>query len=439
MAYAVGLLVLLVGLLASIALHEVGHMVPAKRFGVRVSRYMVGFGPTLWSRTRGETEYGLKAIPLGGYVRLVGMFPPADVVGARPRAGRMGELVDAAREASAEEVRPGEEHRAFYRLSAPKKVVVMLGGPVMNLLIAAVLLAVVLVGLGLPGSPTTTVAVVGDCVRPTGVATSVPCTDEDPVAPAAAAGLQPGDVLVSYAGTPTTTWADFQQAVRETPDGEVPLVVERDGEQVTLTVDPVTVDRPVLDEDGAPVVGDDGEVLTEPGPYLGLSPTAALERQPLSAVPPLLGQALTGTAAVVLTLPAQLVDVTESLVTGSERNPEGVIGVVGVGRVAGEIASTDAPGVGTAERVASMLLLLASLNVALFVFNMIPLLPLDGGHVAGALWEGGKRQVARWRGLPRPAPADVARMMPLAYGVFAALAVMGVLLIVADLLRPVTL
>ena len=120
MEFAIGLLVLLVGLLVSIALHEVGHMVPAKRFGVRVSRYMVGFGPTLWSRTRGETEYGLKAIPLGGYVRLIGMFPPADVVGATPRPGRIGELVTAVREQSAEEVLPGEEHRAFYRLSAPK-------------------------------------------------------------------------------------------------------------------------------------------------------------------------------------------------------------------------------------------------------------------------------------------------------------------------------
>src|SRR5690554_5621779 len=144
MLFAVGIAVFVVGLLVSIALHEVGHMVPAKRFGVRVSQYMVGFGPTLWSRTRGETEYGLKAIPLGGYVRLVGMLPPADVVGARPRAGRVAELVQAAREQSAEEIRPGEEHRAFYRLSAPRKVVVMLGGPVMNLLLAVVLMAVVL-------------------------------------------------------------------------------------------------------------------------------------------------------------------------------------------------------------------------------------------------------------------------------------------------------
>lgn len=439
MAYAIGLLVLLVGLLASIALHEVGHLVPAKRFGVRVSRYMVGFGPTLWSRTRGETEYGLKAIPLGGYVRLVGMFPPADVVGGRPRTGRLAEIADEARRASAEEILPGEEHRAFYRLSAPKKVVVMLGGPVMNLLIAVVLVAVVLLGLGVPGAATTTVGAVGDCVRPYGADASEPCPADAPVAPAAAADLRPGDELVSYAGVPTPTWADFQAAVRGTPGSDLPLVVERDGREVTLRVSPVEVDLPVLDDDGRVVVGADGEPETEAARYLGLSPTLGLQRQPVSAVGDVLAQGLTGTAAVVLTLPVQVVDLVQGLVQGEPRDRSGVVGVVGVGRLAGEIAATEAPGYGVADRVVRMLLLLASLNMALFVFNLIPLLPLDGGHVVGALWEGARRQVARLRGLPRPAPADVARMMPLAYGVFLVLAAMGLLLVYADLVAPVTL
>ena len=154
MAYAIGVLVLVLGVLLSVGLHEMGHMVPAKRFGVRVSHYMVGFGPTLWSRTRGETEYGVKAIPLGGYVRLIGMYAPLSATGATP--GRWGaQLAQAARDASNEEVHPGEEHRAFYHLSTPKKVVVMLAGPVMNLLIAVVLLTVVLIGFGIPTATTT--------------------------------------------------------------------------------------------------------------------------------------------------------------------------------------------------------------------------------------------------------------------------------------------
>ncbi|WP_024288800.1 RIP metalloprotease [Cellulomonas sp. KRMCY2] len=439
MAYAVGLLVLLVGLLASIALHEVGHMVPAKRFGVRVSKYMVGFGPTLWSRTRGETEYGVKAIPLGGYVRLVGMYPSAEVVGAEPRAGRFGEVVQAARDASSEEILPGEEHRAFYRLSTPKKVVVMLGGPVMNLLIAFVLLGIVLVGFGIPGGATTTVSFVGECVPATDAPADAPCTASDPPTPAAAAGLEPGDVLLSYGGVQIAQWADFQDAIRDTAGTDIPLVVERAGEQLTLAITPVVTQRPVVDADGEAVVDADGQVRTEPGRYLGVGPTEALERQPLSAVVTTTASGVWETAKIVVTLPAQLVDVVQATLGLEDRNQSSVVGVVGVGRFAGEIASVDAPGFGTAERVVSMLGLLASLNIALFVFNLIPLLPLDGGHVAGALWEGAKRQVARVRGLALPAPADVARMMPLAYGVFLVLAFMGILLIYADIVRPVTI
>ncbi len=437
MAYAVGLLVLLVGLLASIALHEVGHMVPAKRFGVRVSQYMVGFGPTLWSRTKGETEYGLKAIPLGGYVRLVGMYPPADAVGATPGTGRFAGLVDAAREASAEEIRPGEDHRAFYRLSTPKKVVVMLGGPMMNLLIAVVLVGIVLVGIGTGGAPTTTVASVSQCLLPADAPAGTACAASDPRAPAEVAGLKPGDTIVSYGGRAISTWADIQGAIASGSGTDVPLVVERDGSRVTLTVSPVTVDRPVRDASGAILTNADGSMKLAPRRIVGFSPTSALERQPVSAVLPSVGDAVWQTGAIVLTLPSRLVGVVQAAIGNQPRDTTSVVGVVGVGRFAGEIA--EAPGLDMAQRVGSMLGLLASLNVALFVFNLIPLLPLDGGHVAGALWEGAKRQVARLRGVPRPFPADVARMMPLAYGVFFLLAVMGLVLVWADIAAPVTL
>jgi membrane-associated protease RseP (regulator of RpoE activity) len=437
MAYAVGLLVLLIGLLASIALHEIGHMVPAKRFGVRVSQYMVGFGPTLWSRTRGETEYGLKAIPLGGYVRLVGMYPPADAVGATPGTGRFAGLIDAAREASAEEIRPGEDHRAFYRLSTPKKVVVMLGGPVMNLVIAVVLVGIVLAGIGTAGAATTTVGVIGACQMPADAPADRQCTASDPQVPAAVAGLQPGDRIVTYGGKSIDTWADVQSAIASTPGSDIPLVVERSGATLTLTVSPVTADRPVRDASGAILTNADGTMQLAPQRYLGFSPTAALERQPLSSVLPSVGEAVVQTAAIVVTLPGRLVDVVQATLGHEERDATSVVGVVGVGRFAGEIAS--APGLGMAQRVASTLGLLASLNVALFVFNLIPLLPLDGGHVAGALWEGAKRQVARWRGAPRPLPVDVARMMPLAYGVFVLLAVVGLVLVYADIAAPVSL
>ncbi|MCV2396109.1 site-2 protease family protein [Actinotalea sp. M2MS4P-6] len=432
--FLIGLLVLVVGLLASIALHEVGHMVPAKRFGVRVSQYMVGFGPTLWSRQRGETEYGFKAIPLGGYVRLVGMYPPAEALDRPPRPGRFAELIDAARQASAEEIRPGEDHRAFYRLSAPKKAVVMLGGPFMNLVIAGVLLAVVLVGIGVPGSATTTVAVVGQCVTTDFAAE---CTAGDTPTPAAAAGLQPGDTILSYGGREVTSWSDVQAAIKEVPGEDIPVVVERDGQQITLSVSPVTTQRPVYGADGQVETDADGNPVLAPTRYVGFSPTAAIERQPVSSVLPALGSAVWQTMGIVVALPVQMVDVVKAAAGLEQRDSSSVLGVVGVARVAGEIGAV--PDVDLGQRIAAWLALLASLNVALFVFNLIPLVPLDGGHVAGAVWEGARRTRARLRGLPRPAPSDVARMVPLAYGVFAVLAVLGLVLVVADLAAPVTI
>lgn len=437
MALAVGLLVLLVGLLVSIGLHELGHMIPAKRFGVRVSRYMIGFGPTLWSTTRGETEYGIKAIPLGGYVRMVGMLPSAEVVGASRRVGWSGEMVQASRQASAEEILPGEEHRAFYRLSSPKKITVMAGGTLTNLVLAMVLLAVVLMGIGVPGAATTTVLMVGECILPLDAPADRICTEADPRTPAAEAGVQPGDVLVSFGGRPIETWLDFQEAVQGTSGASLPMVVERSGEPVTLEISPVVTERPVYDGAGDAVVGADGEPVTGIIRYVGVSPTAGLERQSIAEVVPAVGSAVWETMKVIVTLPVRLVDVAGAVFGDGERDAS-VIGLVGMGQVAGEIATQDAPGYGIAERVASMLMLVASLNIALFAFNLIPLLPLDGGHVAGALWEGAKRHRARLRGLPRPAPADMARMMPLASGMIVVLVVMFAFLIVADIVRPVT-
>ena len=191
----IGIVALVLALVVSIALHEVGHMVPAKKFGVKVTQYMIGFGPTLWSRTRGDTQYGVKAVLLGGYIRMIGMFPPGS--GKASHQGRLGTLIEQAREDSAAEVGPGEEHRTFYNLTVPKKLVVMLGGPVMNLLIAIVLFTVVYAGFGTP-TPSTTVDSVTQCV-PTASAPDGTCESGGTPTGAASAGLQPGDVIVILA------------------------------------------------------------------------------------------------------------------------------------------------------------------------------------------------------------------------------------------------
>ncbi len=435
MEFAFGIVVFVVGLLASIALHEVGHMVPAKKFGVRVSQYMVGFGPTIWSKTKGETEYGFKWIPLGGYVRLIGMYPPSRAVGNPPARTWLGRLAADARDASAEEIREGEDHRAFYRLSTPKKLVVMLGGPVMNLVIALVLMATVMVGFGIPAA-STTLDTVSACVIPASAPVDRGCEPGDQPAPGAAAGLLPGDKVLSFDGTRIDEWSALTPLIRAAGGESTPIVVERDGQELTLTVTPVVADRPVLDENGEAKLDAAGDPVTEPVGFLGVTSRWLRDRAPIGDVPRMVADQTWQTMGVVATLPARVGDIASTTFGGGERGTDSVVGPVGIGRFAGEIASSD---LDLGDKAVSILLLLASLNIALFVFNLIPLPPLDGGHVAAALWEGGRRQVARLRGRPRPGPFDSAKLVPVAYTVFILLGGVGLMLLYADIVNPVTI
>lgn len=438
--YLAGVLIFAVGLLVAIALHEVGHLIPAKFFGVRVTQYMVGFGPTIWSRRRGDTEYGIKWIPLGGYIRMIGMFPPARDGRIRDSStGPFRAMVDEARSVSLQEITPADNDRVFYRKPWWQKVIIMTGGPTMNFVQAFVLFAIVLVGFGV-SAPTTTVDQVPECVLSAedaqqrivdGIvdASGAPrCLATDQPSPAAEAGLLPGDVLVSVAGIAATSWDDVTATIRSHGNSTVPVVVERDGAQLTLQADLVETERPKSAEepDELVMVG-----------YLGVSPTQEAQQQPITAVPGQMWDFTTATFVAIISIPQRMVGVWDAAFGGGERDINGPIGIVGAGRLGGEIAAVEE--IPTSAKLASLLWLLASLNMALGVFNLLPLLPLDGGHIAGALYEAARRGVARVFRRPDPGYFDVAKLLPVAYVVAILVIGMSGLLLYADIVNPVRL
>lgn len=442
--FALGVLVIAAGLALSIALHEIGHLVPAKLFGVRVTQYMIGFGPTVLSRTRGETEYGLKAIPLGGYIRMIGMYPPhkSEPEGTirEDSTGLLQQMTEMSEDAKAYESAqygPEDAHRTFVALSVPKKLVVMLGGPAINLLISVLLMVVLVSGIGLP-SVAPTVQSVSECVVPADAPADVSCEGQ-PAAPALEAGIRPGDVLREIDGAPITRWEDVTEAVRAADDRTIEVVVERDGREIPLEATLVIDARPVLDQDGAAVRDADGRLVTEEVGFLGVAGTPDLVPQSPTEVPAMAWDAFVRTGQIVVTLPVRLYEVAQAAFGSAERDPDGPLGVVGVSRLAGEVASADEPGFELREKVGTMISMLASLNMALFVFNLVPLLPLDGGHVAGALLEGIRRRIARLRGRPDPGPVDMSRMLPLTNAVALVFVVMTLLLLYADIVKPITL
>ncbi len=437
--YVGGLLFVLVGLGVSIALHELGHLVPAKLFGVHVGQYMIGFGPRLFSKRIGETEYGVKALPIGGFISMSGMYPPSpgegDNAGADSRSrGAFRSLIQDARAANDETIDPQRACRVFYLLPVWKRVVVMFGGPFMNLVLAVVIFTILLSGIGVQQG-TTTIASVSECVLPAG-STRTACAADDPAAPAAEAGVKPGDVLVSVDGTPVSTFAQASAIIQASPGRTIPLVVRRDGADVTLSLTPVAAQRQAVDANGRAVVDDKGNAVLHTVGYAGVGAQLAYVPQPLTAGVEQAGQNTGAVVSLIANLPVRLWDVGVSLVTGTPRDPNGPLSVVGVGRIAGEVAAAQAP---LLNRFAVLLSLLGSLNIALFVFNLIPLLPLDGGHIVVALWDGLKRLWARLFRRPPPKPVDATRLVPLTIVVAGVLIAMGALLLVADLFNPVKL
>lgn len=427
LSYLAGILFILVGIGVSIGLHEIGHLVPAKLFGVKVTKYMIGFGPTLYSKRVGETEYGLKAFPLGGYIAMLGMYPPAK----RPetKTGFFADMISQARTAHSESETPRDKNRKFYQLPVAKRIIIMLGGPFMNLLLGVVLTVIALTGFGIYQS-SLKVDSVSVCLDSQQSSCSVA-----EQTPAQIAGLKAGDQVVSVAGQKAENWNQIRQILTSTPTVEFEVL--RNGELMKLTVSAVMQPRPQFDSLGNPVLDANGEQKYMDQPFLGVF--LAPERIPLPLTSSLeaSGQSIAQIGQLILRLPQEVVQITAVTFGGEERDPNGPISIIGIGQVAGEVAASDQAGL--ADKFATGIQILGSLNFALFVFNMIPLLPLDGGHVAGGIYEAIKRGVFRLAGKKDPGPADTALLMPLTWFVFIALLAVSALLITADLVNPVSL
>ncbi|MFR0356863.1 M50 family metallopeptidase [Streptomyces sediminimaris] len=423
-----GIVIFVVGLLVSIAWHELGHLSTAKLFGIRVPQYMVGFGPTMWSRKKGDTEYGIKAVPFGGYIRMIGMFPPGDDgrIAARSSSPWRG-MIEDARSAAFEELKPGDEGRLFYTRSPWKRVIVMFAGPFMNLVLAVALFLTVLMGFGI-AQQTTTVSSVSKCV----IAQSQnrdTCRKGDPASPAAAAGLKAGDKIVSFDGVRTHDWGKLSDLIRAAPGKNVAIVVDRKGHDVTLHAKIATNQVAKKDSSGQVVPG---KYVT--AGFLGFSAANGVVRQDFGESVTWMGDRISETVDSLTALPGKIPALWNAAFDGAPRQPDSPMGVVGAARVGGEIFTLDIP---PTQQLATALMLIAGFNLSLFLFNMLPLLPLDGGHIAGALWESLRRNLARVLRRPDPGPFDVAKLMPVAYVVAGVFVCFTLLVLVADVVNPV--
>ncbi|MFQ6148671.1 site-2 protease family protein [Streptomyces sp. SID10815] len=423
-----GIVVFVIGLLFSIAWHELGHLSTAKLFGIRVPQYMVGFGPTIFSRRKGETEYGVKAIPFGGYIRMIGMFPPGDDgrIAARSTSPWRG-MIEDARSAAFEELQPGDEKRLFYTRAPWKRVIVMFAGPFMNLILAVALFLTVLMGFGI-SQQTTAVSSVSKCV----IAQSEnrdTCKATDAPSPAAAAGLKAGDRIVSFDGVKTDEWDRLSDLIRANPGKDVPIVVERGGQDVTLHAKIATNQVAEKDSSGRIVEGE----YVDAG-FLGFSAATGVARQDFGQSVSWMGDRLGEAVDSIADLPGKIPALWDAAFDGAPRQPDSPMGVVGAARVGGEIFTLHIP---PTQQLAMALMLVAGFNLSLFLFNMLPLLPLDGGHIAGALWESLRRRLARVLRRPDPGPFDVAKLMPVAYVVASVFICFTALVLIADVVNPV--
>ncbi|RKS77370.1 RIP metalloprotease RseP [Motilibacter peucedani] len=403
----VGLVLFALGIFVSVCLHEAGHMVTAKAFGMKVTQYFAGFGPTVWSFRRGETEYGLKAVPAGGFVKIVGMTP-------------------------LEPVAAQDDDRAFWRSPLWQRTVVLSAGSITHFLLAAIVAWIAAVTTGLPNvhgiesfsaAKAAPVVSVADCVPASATATT--CTTKD--SPARVAGLHDGDRILAVGSTPVSTYGALVTTLRAVPAGPVVLHVQRGAEQVDVPITPQRVTR-TLDDGTTGTVSAIGVFLdaSQAPPNLlhydaagAFGGTAVFGREVVSA-----------TFGALKDFPSRVPKLVDAI-GGGTRDADTPVSVLGASRIGGEAV----------ERGLTYIALTAfvQLNVFIGIFNLFPLLPLDGGHIAVAWFERVRSALARRLGRPDPGRVDYAKLMPLTYAVILLFGVVTLLTLTADIVNPIRL
>ncbi len=402
MMFVLGIAAFALCILISVALHECGHMWAARATGMKVRRYFVGFGPTLWSTRRanqlGETEYGVKAIPLGGFCDIAGMT-------------------------SVDELAPEDRPYAMFKQKTWKRVAVLFAGPAMNFVIGLVLIYAIAVIWGLPNLNPPTTAIVGETGCVAAQISKDKLAECSGPGPAAEAGIRAGDVIVKVGDTSVATFDEAKSALQKA-SGPTPIVIERDGEQMTTVVDVTRTQRFIGEGDEVSTVGAMGISAAQFGPT---------QYNPLSAVPATF--AFTGDLSVKLAkslaaIPTKVPALLHSI-GGGERDPETPISVVGASIIGGDTVDH---GLWVA-----FWFFLAQLNFVLGAINLIPLLPFDGGHIAIAVFEKIRNMIRSARGMVAAAPVNYLKLMPATYVILIVVVGYMLLTVTADLVNPIRL
>lgn len=400
-----GIVAFIVALLFSVMVHEFGHFIMAKHFGMKVTEFFLGFGKKIWSTQRGETEFGIKTIPAGGYCRIEGMVP--------------NDVMD-----------PGEEGRAFYRASGGRKLIVLGAGSFLHFVLGFVLLLALFMGVG-TAQVTSTIAQVSSCVPP--VTGAQECTAQSPISPAKSAGLKAGDKIVSINGIPIKEWAKDVELIRSSAGKPLILGIDRGSQKLQ------NVDGSGLPDFEITVVPQARVINGKTIGFVGIVNQFAFVRSdPVTAVKQSTSTTSLFIAASLkslIALPSKIPALWSQTIGGKPRDSAGLVGVVGVARVSGQAVGSAKLSI--PERLATFIVIIASLNIFVGIFNLLPILPLDGGHMAVAIADEIRAFLARLRGRARPAAIDVAVLTPVTMVVFVLLVGLTLMLLVADIVNPV--